>query len=85
MAIQEVPKQYAYICDLCGAEHIQKNANGHYWESTPEGWLTARVKFNHVDTRGDGFKKHGVEEILMCPTHAADFSKYLEARKNERT
>jgi hypothetical protein len=84
MAIKEVPKQYSYTCDLCGVEHIEQS-NGHCWESTPKGWLTARIKFNEVDTRGDGFKKNGIEEILMCPTHAADFNKYLEVRKNERT
>lgn len=78
MSIIEVPKAYQYECDLCGEKHIQQNARGHYWESTPEGWITFRIAFNQVDLKGDGYKKYGVTEFLACPKHYSALGKFLE-------
>jgi putative lipase involved disintegration of autophagic bodies len=72
MGVQEIPKQYKYVCDICKKEHIQENANGHYWESTPEGWSSVRVVYNHADVINTGYKRHGVENILLCPSHASN-------------
>lgn len=46
MAIREIPKSYHYTCDLCGAKHVQQNANGHYENSTPPDWMRLRVDSN---------------------------------------
>lgn len=44
MTINEVPKSYEYVCDSCGATHVQKNASGHYHNSTPKNWATILVR-----------------------------------------
>lgn len=46
MTIKEVPKSYVYTCDLCGAEHVQENAGGHYSNSTPPDWMKLMVGGN---------------------------------------
>lgn len=37
--IREI-RGFEYECGKCGATHIQDNANGHYSNSTPPGWIT---------------------------------------------
>lgn len=46
MSIREIPKSYEYSCDLCGAVHVQRNANGQYTNSTPPDWLLLRMDSN---------------------------------------
>jgi len=52
MAIQEIPKAFLYICDGCGAEHLQKNASGHYTNSTPAHWATLILRQDAYDFQG---------------------------------
>lgn len=59
MSIREIPKSYEYQCDGCPVTHLQENANGHYFNSTPEGWMTVKLQPGH----GGG----GGTEKLLCP------------------
>lgn len=52
MNIEEIPKSYRYNCDGCGAFHVQKNANGHYHNSTPPKWATIKI-FRYDDNGPD--------------------------------
>ena len=55
MTIHEVPKAYIYTCDACKQEHLQKNANGHYTNSTPPDWYTIKIISNIPDIDGDTY------------------------------
>ncbi len=46
MSVQEIPKSYRYTCDLCGANHVQEHANGHYTNSVPPDWMRLKILGN---------------------------------------
>lgn len=73
MAVEEVPKMYRYICDACGAIHLQKNANGHYTNSTPPHWFMVRIY---------GYDVHTVERLLCdeCSDVVIKFIKEWKGR-----
>lgn len=47
--IEEIPKSYRYVCDNCGAVHIQENAGGHYTNSHPPTWGWLRIQRHALD------------------------------------
>lgn len=65
--IEEVPKSFVYRCDAvaCDKTHIQKNANGHYTESTPANWATFRVVLPDDHSTAS-------RTLLLCPAHKQD-------------
>lgn len=43
MSVVEVPRSFKYTCDVCGDDHIQPNAAGHYTNGVPPYW--SRLEF----------------------------------------
>ena len=64
MAIREVPKSFIYKCDICGAEHEQKNADGHYTDSRPSHWANLSVKQDAYDLQGNACADGSVHRLL---------------------
>lgn len=69
MAIREIPKSFVYTCDVCGVEHAQENANGHYTDSRPPHWVRLMFKRTAYDEHNMPCVDASVE-LLLCPEHA---------------
>jgi hypothetical protein len=66
MIIEEIPRAFKYTCSRCGTEHIQRNASGHYTESTPPGWIKVRLVTRAADVAPK------TQEVLICSLCAPD-------------
>jgi hypothetical protein len=66
MAVVEVPRSYRYICDDCGAEHVQENAGGHYTNSRPKFWAHLKLSRDAYDHQGSAVADGSIERLLCA-------------------
>lgn len=64
MPVEEIPRSFLYTCDNCAAAHRQRNAQGHYTESTPPKW--SRLKIYRLAYEGDVAIGSMSSERLLC-------------------
>jgi hypothetical protein len=64
MSVYEIPKSFKYVCDVCGAAHVQENANGHYTDSRPPRWGYVDVRQALIDLDGDEVGDASVSHLL---------------------
>lgn len=76
MAIESIPASYKYQCDRCRMTHLQKNANGHYLESTPPGWRTLKM-LEGVRMDRDDSTSPSRWELLLCEPCGGAIEKFL--------
>lgn len=64
MAVQEIPRAFKYVCDVCRTEHLQENASGHYTNSTPKYWARLVIKQDAYDYQGAAVADGSIERLL---------------------
>jgi len=64
MTIREIPRSFLYVCDACGHEHRQENAQGHYTESVPPHWSRLRIRESASDNEYLLCESCGIRTIL---------------------
>jgi hypothetical protein len=65
MAVREIPKSFEYTCDICGMEHLQENASGHYTDSRPPHWSRLTLARDAYDYQGCAGADATVK-LLLC-------------------
>jgi len=64
MAVNEIPRQFEYECDVCGAKHLQQNAGGHYTDSRPPHWARLEFRMDAYDFQGAAVADGSVRRLL---------------------
>lgn len=64
MSIETIPQAFKYTCDLCGKEHLQVNASGHYSNSRPPHWATLIVAQDAYDYQGSACADATIKRLL---------------------
>lgn len=83
MAIREIPRAFIYACDVCGAEHRQENAGGHYTDSRPPYWVGLIFAQHAYDYQGSAVAD-GTVKRLLCADCAKEAQELVNGWAEEK-